>query len=571
MIAPHRDAVRRLRRRVRAAVAANATWRKQRRQLPSAWRRNLGWSQLRFLIPIGALLVAAAGMSPQRLLSIGLLWTFCVTLVRANQIADVLGSPAVLAVPFHLPVEDGLWLREQSRAIARSACWLALDWLAVATGYAYGTGLVSWLIAAPLLAWAQGTAAVALAVWAVVLLPRAPFMYVAGAGWIAIIVSAQTGEHHWLQVQVVDPLFRGLAWLTPGGWLRQSAEVAVHGNPLGWAGLLLGGAGATWAVKAGAAVLRANFSPERIFDYENEPEPDASRPAPAPASGALDEPNQAAIHAPPPLSEAGRTRLRARLATQFERPAGADLAARGWLEHVVVRTLTSRQRVVADFLRLTPLWSWSRGWLVGLVMLALARIWHAAGGDPLVTGLVTIGAWTGFVLLVFGGVWPGFNGLTIFHARIGIQSTAPAGFAEIAFTMLRVNAVRTAIGLPLVLLGARHLFVSEPLAWMEAANLALQIGAFVVMIQPIWVIAAFSKTTNDTSARWWFTLLIAGTIGLLLLGMLASGVLIAATRNDSAPWISLAVLAAATHTVLLGYGAAYRWGVFDLVSASRNS
>lgn len=561
MIAPSKSVVRAWRRRVRAAVAGNAGWKRQRTRAPSRWRHNLPWSKLRGVVTIGAFFAAWLGMSPERLLGFAVFWTVCVTLVRANQIASTLHAPEVLWLPFHWPVANRLWVSEQRRAVIRASVWVAADWGAIALGYAMGTGQLVWAATAPLLGVAQWAAALAVAAWTAKEMPRAPFLFGATASWVGIIVCAQLYEKPWAHEHLVGPFFAAFNWATPAGWLRQLGEAAVAGHAAAWAGMIAAAAGGIWVARKSAAVLEGSFSFETAFGYGTEAETELplhdNSETEAEEAGALEL---------PPLSEAGRAALRAQLASELAKRAAEEFAARSWLERLVWRGLSGRQRVLVEFLRVSAPWSWGRGWFVGLGILVLARIWQFAGGSVEVAGLSAIAAWVFFVLPVFGGTWRGFEGATVLQARIGLQSMAPAGFGEIAWTMLWVNALRTMLALPLIVLSVRYLFTVEPVAWARALNVALQVAVFVLTIQPIWVIAAFSKTTNDTTARWWFTLLLGVAAALLLVSLVVGGVVIAAAFHQWELWIGVGVLLGTAHTLLFLYGCAYRARIFDLVN-----
>lgn len=568
MIAPDRSLVRSLRTQVRRAVARDANWRRQRKRVPSRWRQNLPWTKLRAVVTLGAFAAAWLGMPPERLLGFGLLWTLCVTFSRAGQIAAALSSPQLLWLPYQLPVENALWLREQRGAVVRSSGWLAADWLAVGLGYALGTGQLAWWVAAPLLGAAQGLAALALAVWAVRAWPTGPFMGGATLCWMGLIVCSQSYESVWGHAHIVTPVFRALAWCTPGGWLRALAESAVAGQVAAWAGLLGVASASVVLARAGARRLEENFSPEKIFGYgddEAEHAPGRSLEIEATEAEGSFAPAEVAL---PPVSEAGRAELREKLVAELERPAALGLFARGWMERWIVRALSLRQRVLVDFLQVSPPWSWGRGWLIALVALGMLRLWQLAVGATPPVAIATVTVWVVFVLPVFGGTWRGFDGLTAFHARLGVQSLAPVGFAEVAGTMLWVNTLRLLFALPLVWLSVRYLFTVEPLGWAQSLNFTLQIAVLVAVVQPFRVIVAFSKTTNDTSARWWFTALIGLAAMVFLVGSVMMGVLVAAAVEGVEAWIGLGAWLVLSYLLLLGYGAAYRWAVFDLVNTS---
>ena len=91
----------------------------------------------------------------------------------------------------------------------------------------------------------------------------------------------------------------------------------------------------------------------------------------------------------------------------------------------------------------------------------------------------------------------------------------------------------------------------------------------VLTVQPLWVIGAFSKNSNDSSARGWFTalLMLALLGGVMLVG--AAGVALFAVDGVLPAIVASAVLLIYTYGALLLYGWAYNRGIFDLVAVPR--
>jgi hypothetical protein len=564
MLSADRSAVRRLRQRVRAAVKASPALRRQRRAVPTAWRRQRAWSVLRWVVPLGVFAAAATGFPVERLVALGVLWTLCVTFWRAAQVAAV-GNPDALWIPYHWPVENAVVFDYHRTGWLRSAGWLAFDWLALGAGFAVRGLGAEWWALAPLLAWSQGAVALAVALWAVRRAPRVPFGGGATLCWMLLIVCSQLYENHGAYAVFVGPLLAALRWLTPGGWLATAMSAAAGGAVWGWFVLVALGLAATLAIRPGLAALRDNFSLEAIFGYDDQDNP---LPAFATDAGpAGDEPAEPAFV--PPADPVDVAALRARTAAVLTEPAALAVFSRGPFEQVLVRLLSQRQRVLLDYLRPSALLSWGRGWCFALAAVVAARLLLVAGFDEW-WGVLTAALGLGLLALpLFGGTWRGFDGVQIFGARVGVQSFLPVGFWEIARVRLAVCGLRTLAAWPLLVLAIRYGVVAPMISWEIALDYSLRLSALVLAVQPVWVVAAFSQTTNDTSSRWWVTLLIG--LGLLgtVFGALILGVLTVAMDNFAGAATGCAALLCLTHAGLVAYGWAMRRGWFDLVAVAK--
>lgn len=575
MIAPDRQLVRRLRQQVKARVDASPALRRARRQARgSRWRRQYGWAQLRSGVPVLAFFLMWSELPAELLFALATVWTLGITFLHAALTANALHDPAYLWIPFTLPVDNDRVFRHQRTLILRSASWLAFDWLALGCGHALRTGELTAWFAAPVIGVAQGAVALALTLWAVRFAPRGQaYTLAAMVTWVALFICARFYGHGVIHENFIAPLLGFLRQALPVGWLLSAFSDAVAGGVVGWAALVGGVAAAVFAIERAWEALRKEFSPERVFEYEATPAADTgatlwtSAPADAtPSSAAAVAPQlqELAPPAPPPIADLAA--VRAELVERLDAPAGLTLFARGWLEAGIVRVLTPRQRVLIDFLRPINRWSWGLQWLVALGMLMIAAVLQRVPGNGAVAGLVAAGALVAFALPLFGGTWAACSGITFAHQRVGMQSFVPAGFWEIARLMLTVNALRILAALPLLLLALRHGFTPVPLPWGEALFYSLGLAGIVLATNPIWVLLAFSKTTNDGSSCWWFGLLmVLGFVMGLVAFVLVIMVFFAAFAFEY-PIVALGLFLLGTHALLAGYGLAYRRGVFDLIT-----
>jgi hypothetical protein len=135
-----------------------------------------------------------------------------------------------------------------------------------------------------------------------------------------------------------------------------------------------------------------------------------------------------------------------------------------------------------------------------------------------------------------------------------------------------VQTVRCVVALPLLVLGIKFGFTAVPLPWDATLGFVWRVLIVVIALQPLWLVGAFSKTTNDTSARWWFSFLAIGGIVTGLVGGTVLGVMLFVSTivtDDPSPIVTLtcgALLPALSFGLMAFYGWAWGRGVFDLVA-----
>ena len=574
MIAPDSKFVRRLRGRVRATVEASPALRRERKRTKTGWRnRPFTWGALRFLAPVILLVVMLTGAPPARVNAMLVLWSALIVILRAGQLAGLLHAPGSLWLFYHLPVTNDGVLRHQTALAVRSSLWLGADWLAFGIALAIRSPSVAAWCAAPLFACAQWAAALALAATLARWRPFLPYGTFATALSIVFFLTLRTLEMPAVYSGYTGLLLHAFEWGTPAGWLAQGLARAVQGDALGCCVPLGLGAGATALLRWHWSAWRAAFSLERVFDYDSNDLADPASPRWIPAEASPDDhPLQSDEPLPPaePAPPIDLIALTGALSHALDQPAGLALFRRGVLERAITRALTLRQRVLVDFLQPRG-FGWSRGWLIALALILAARLFHSAGLSgalPVVVGLGGVGF---FALPLFGGAWIGFNAHGEFQARIGVNSYAPLGFWETARLLLAVAALRTVAAFPLMVLAVRFGVVAEAASWSEALGWAVRALVAVLAVQPIWVIGAFSKNSNDSSARGWFTalLLLALLAGLLV--VVPAGIALFAVGELRFALVSGSILLGGTYAALFFYGLAYNRGIFDLVAKPRAS
>jgi hypothetical protein len=168
-----------------------------------------------------------------------------------------------------------------------------------------------------------------------------------------------------------------------------------------------------------------------------------------------------------------------------------------------------------------------------------------------------------------GGIWQGFTGAGTFQYSTGRHAHLPVGYWESSWLMLQVNFVRLVAGGPLLFLVVAVTFTPKPLPWAEAWAYTWRVFLVLLAIQPVWCMVAFSRSTNDTSSRWWFSaLLFFGMLGGLF--TLVVGAVAMFGLSETGPALALGgVLIGCFLLLWLGYGLAHRFGVFDLMKLNR--
>ncbi len=567
---PDKQLVRRLRTAVRAAVRTNPVLRRQHKKPPGIWRRQLGWPTLRGVVPLVLFGAGWLGAPVSTLLAYGALWTLCVLFSRATRLATPLGSHEALWTYYQLPVSNAAVFRLLTREWFLGSLWLALDWAALAAGLALRQGGLLPVLLIPLLAETQWAVHISLAAWAVRRWPRLPY----GAGLfltgVLFFACVQSYEKAWAQAAFIGPTLKFALYLTPGGWLGQNYLAAAAGSWPAWFGLVALGTICALLIRPAITTMEAGFRMEPLFGYgsSDSATPDQALVPPRsiqiPAEDTLEPAGPDLSRLPAPDS----AQIRARLRELLSRPSGHVLA-NGTVESLIRHTLTRRQQHLLEQLRPNPPLGWSRGWVFALGGIVLARLLLLAGLDAAWCGIfvaVTVGV---LGLPAFGGMWSGLEAAGNFQYSTGLQAYLPVGFWESVRLMLQINLVRLFAGLPLLLLAVKFGFTDVPLSWTEAWHWSWRVLALLAALQPIWCIVAYSKNTNDSSARWWFATLLVFAIFSGLFILIGGGVALFSV-SETGPALAIGgALILFFSLLLFCYGLAYRFGVFDQMKLNR--
>jgi hypothetical protein len=584
MIVPDRTFVRQLRRTTRALVKADPALRRERRRVQQRWTRKITVPSLRWLLPLLIAAAVAGTQRPEEAIPFLTIWTLSVTLFRAGQFVGAFNRGPVLWIFYALPTDNQAVFRHQVSGIFRAAVWLALDWLAFGIVAAVHSGQPMAWMAAFVFAIAQALTALAVAWFFAFWRPKFPF------GAVGVYISA--GMYVFLQLTrggtstaaIAGPILRAFVVATPGGWLASADTDVLAGGWMGWiVALALGCASGGWIWQQ-TRRARATFSLERIIGYEDLPAdtPSASEPSESNEEVLVGAQTAAEMATARDEAEAERARsrereaqisaaaldaCRARVEEVLNQAPGLAHFYRGWLEGRVTRLLSPRRRVLLDFLQPRGP-RWGRQWVTAFALIALAYGLHVAGYHDNWIAVLPAVALAFFALPTFGGLWLGLQPVRSSNGQIGVHAFLPLGFFELVSTMLAINALRCVIAVPLVILAARNGFTPSPLPWGETFGLVIRVLTIVLAILPVWTVLAFSKTTNDSSSRWWFRVFIVAAILVGLFGGMSVGIGLFLAESTGARIACGAMLLAMNYGLLAIYGCAWGRRVFDIIGKS---
>lgn len=229
----------------------------------------------------------------------------------------------------------------------------------------------------------------------------------------------------------------------------------------------------------------------------------------------------------------------------------------GWVERLTGRWLTPEERVVAEFLSGGDP-GWSRGMVKGgLFWAGLAALLY------LFPGLTSMGPFfVIFFLLsaknIFFKGWPGTALKNVSGSNIALCSVYPLGFWQIARVCLKVNLMRLAILLPLLLVSGFIALNAWNLSLGQGLLLGGKILAIILMVYLIAPLGQLSQGTNDgTKIR----IMLLTVLAVIFLGGGCLGMFI---TDGVAAGAMAALFVGSSFVSLLVYGHAYNHNWFDL-------
>lgn len=562
---PEAQVVKRLRTAVCAAVAAKPGLRREYRRPPGWLSRRRQGNALRW-VPTIAFGAAGFVAGPGPIVAgYAALWTLLVTFSRMAQLQRFSTSTDLLWPLYQLPVSNAAAAAEIERRWRRGNLWLAADWLLLGLGTCLHAPAEVWrwpLI--PIAAGSQAMVAAALAAWMLRRWPRFPSLLPLVGSGLLLFACIQGYETAWLREDFILPLLKAVLLCTPGGWLAEAWLVAGKAHWPGWLAMISLGAAAALIVRPALEKGSEYFRMEALFGYDS----DSPLAADVSAAGFSEDEGESIPVTPGPqhalaATSAGIAMIGERFRGHCARPTASALL-RGPVESVVRRLLTVRERVVLDCIQPSFVWGWSRSWCIALAALVVSTLLRFTPVAPAGIVALTCLALGLFALPVFGLLNSGFDPMHFFQSTTGRISHLPLGYWECSRVLMKIAWLRLCAGLPLLLLGIRFALPVD-LSWTETIDWGARVLIYVFALQPLWVVMTFSKTTNDSSARWWLTVAFVVMFFAILIELVISAVVMGGVDELGAAALMGVQLAVFTYGTWAMYGWAYRAGAFDLM------
>ena len=246
---------------------------------------------------------------------------------------------------------------------------------------------------------------------------------------------------------------------------------------------------------------------------------------------------------------------------------GADWTRLGWIERIVAASLTDRQKVVAEFMLVDDLGTWSEKWRTAAIV--------TGAGVALTLATPSLPSWLFFLPMVvagfvsapiLGGSWPGFKGPFASGFVLPAYACFPIGYGEISRVMLKTNLIRASTWAPLAIIYAAGLARRLGYSFEYGSGIGLDVVLILMALQPAIVAGHFSSGSNDTRQINWQTILFFGFALVLLIIMLVATFMMFIVPT----FLVQAVAIAAVFTMSLAGWAGYKLllerGRIDLLS-----
>lgn len=353
--------------------------------------------------------------------------------------------------------------------------------------------------------------------------------WVMNFAWFGLVfgiqVAGDTG--HPMVREIVDQIATGIRFTTPPGWVvtwfieRPTGEVQA----------------ALWLVPVALSFVAAAHAWQRLRDTFTVHEAAPSMPQLTPAQALAVQLVTLRKEFPTPHlhgATAVDESLKARAFLQL-RP-GLDA---GWLDRLILRWLTERERVLLDFMLLV-LPKWTKGWQLGLAVgfggLVLAELIRPARPNDFVIASVVGGiGLIAFALPVASGLSRAFTSCPAAGgAPLTFAGCLPFSYAEVVRMDLKICVSRALAVLPVVLA------FGAVVAWQIKAppSLGALIGFKVLLLmvafRPFMIAAHFSAGTNDSQLsrlRGWVMVGGAIVVTFVLIGLGFGSIMMTAWWN----------------------------------------
>jgi hypothetical protein len=544
--------------RLRAAIRSSPALRQEEKRTRQRQRTDISQGILRgfatLMLCLSLAKLSANGATSGALLGVITLWAATFAVHYANRLRfQLYGNPQLLVLGLQ-PIQDEAIFAHQWRGFIQISLWLLLDmtaalltvfWLAQAS-YAV------WVVALPC-AFALWMSAISLAGLFVRFRPGAHYAGLSTGLFLLVVSLVIAGFYLAAPVaRVLNGASGALFMVPPFGWINYVVQESVLGPARLPLLLLLPIALLAPAWHHARKVLASHYQ----FFVADEPESSDENEGESPPI----LPGATASGAGPTDSDPEQVQL---VADLWSRPSSPWPHA-GFLERLVGRWLTSRERDLAEFLT-----AGHADWTVSLrraSVLLMAAVLAASALGPPGIWLCYLGAYfaVSTAIPIFGTACVGLSVEQYTGTSFPAYAGLPIGFHETGRILLKIGVLRTLAFAPVALLaGAAVGHLAGP-GWVTGLWLTARIVALLVLLQPIAVLLQFSAGTNDTRSSARRSLKLLFTLGPILLALMGSCL---AVLLGPVLW-SLAGLPLAflfSWCAYLLYGRLYNRNAFDLM------
>lgn len=524
----HRPFERAMKPRLRRAVKASPTLRKERQASKRARRRlasKWGWVlRVYLLMMLGGLVLQRTPSERLFAVLVGM-WTLGILLHHALELPSILYAPQAVAVWGNLPVDDGRILANQMRRFVLKSLWTGFDFVVAYYLFMLARdvpGNLLWAVGCGLASWLFVTAG---SIVVLAFVPMRGMRWVSTSlllGTIVCVIFRSMPEG------VLSALHPLVSWVPP---LNALWPFALTGEwPKAWPALALD----VLVLAVVIAVVRPAW--RRIATMYTIEEGALVYAAYATGQSYVTADAEAAPGSEETQSDAVKSGDWIR---------GLAWHELGFVERLCSRFLTVRERVIAETLTGgSPDWT-SRMrlalWLSGIAVAVALIVPKLLAAIPLIAfGLA------GGILATTAGGWGAASTLSGPGLRPPIYACYPIQFSEVVRLQFKVNALRWCLLGPLAALVFELLARS---AFSEYPWLGLKILLLWLAISPAFPIFTLSNTTNDTSLP---GLVLACLIPLLVI--LVSGIFLFAIPEWQALLIAIPAIAVSSTTLTGLYG-----------------
>ncbi|MDX1951654.1 MAG: hypothetical protein SFY81_05685, partial [Verrucomicrobiota bacterium] len=435
-------------------------------------------------------------------LAIVAIWLTSAIFRKTHQFQEMLYGSHDLIVMQHLPLTDDQVFRAQCRRFFQNSTWIlyevGLAYLALLGRGSWPPGFV-WIFLLTLL---QGVLVVAIVMHMTAWLPQFPHTLVASMLVTICLLLLFTRE---MFPTFVSQVIRVTHWATPAGWLQHLyTEVTIGKDYLTLLLLLPVGLiiyAAIWSFNR----IRSNY----VWDVP------ISEYAEYVQAHVQAEERQ--LQGPVGLTELHDNISERKFLDQV------NWSGQGLIEGIVWKFLSSRERDVSEFIN-GPAPGWTRQIQAGALILAIALpLLYLAGLHENKFGLwmTTYIYWVS-VLPILGRGIPGIELRPMGGVYAPVFAAFPIAYAEVAWTLLKVNLVKAVIGISLLLLfGIALESLNTKNEHLSDLLLTGKLALLMLAFQPLSVALKISSASNDTTQMklHWQAMIYGGIIAVIGLAL----------------------------------------------------